>query len=126
MKKKLLVGALSTALLLPTAADAAYKSYVGYVLPALQGNNYTGYHTKETNDDYIVNIVENLEGTSTANFWAEDHNGSISSKYNQKVGNATRINFNTNKSAGNQIRMGMENAEFSFSNAFVAGRVDFR
>jgi hypothetical protein len=50
----------------------------------MQGNNYTSYHTKETNDDYIHNIVENMSGTSTANFWADDGKA-ISKKYNQKV-----------------------------------------
>jgi len=126
MKKKLLVGSLSLALLLPVAAEAAYKSYVGYALPAFKGNNYTSYHEKQTSDDYIMNVVENLEKTSSANFWAQDHSGSISSKYNQKKGNTTKINFNTGKSKGNDVRMAMENGEWSTSTAFVAGRVDFR
>lgn len=126
LKKKLLVGTLVFGILAPTVASAAYKSYVGYSLPPMQGNNYTSYHTKETNDDYIHNIVENMSGTSTANFWADDGKA-ISKKYNQKVKSSVTINFNTNKDKGNEIRMGMENDTWELNKyGFVAGRVDFR
>lgn len=125
LKKKLLVGALAIGLLAPAAADAAYKSYVGYRLPPLQGNNYTSYHEKQTNDDHIQNIVENLSNTSEANFWADDGR-SISKKYNQKVGSNQKIIFDTNKDKGNEVRLAMENANLSTSNAFAAGRADFR
>ncbi|MDO6657185.1 hypothetical protein [Anaerobacillus sp. 1_MG-2023] len=127
MKKKLVAGVLCAAMVVPTAASAAYQGYVGYSLPSFSGNNYTGYHEKATSDDYIKNIVENYEGTSTGNFWAQDSGGSISSKYNQKEGSYAKINFNQGgKSKGNDVRMAMENEEYWSTNAFVAGRVDFR
>lgn len=125
LKKKLLIGALAIGLLAPTAADAAYKSYVGYKLPPLKGNNYTSYHEKQTNDDHIQNKLENLANTSEANFWADD-GSSISKKYNQKVGNETKIKFDTNKDKGNEVRLAMENAKWSTKNAFAAGQADFR
>ncbi len=65
---------LSICLLLALLApvSAAEVGYVGYKLPRLKGNNYTGYHQKATNDDYIRNIVENVSNTSTVNFWAQE------------------------------------------------------
>ena len=33
------------------------NSYKGYVLPARQGNNYTGAHSKTTTSNYITNKV---------------------------------------------------------------------
>ncbi|WP_087678566.1 hypothetical protein [Garciella nitratireducens] len=128
MKKKRLISILSICLLLALLApvSAAEVGYVGYKLPRLKGNNYTGYHQKATNDDYIRNIVENVSNTSTVNFWAQDHSGDISSKYNQKVGSVAKIIFNTNKDKGNSIRMAMENGKLSTGYAFVAGRVNFR
>mgnify|MGYP001365252443 CR=1 FL=1 len=128
MKKKMIVSVLSICamLALSVPVSAAEAGYVGYRLPPLKGNNYTSFHKKVTNDDYITNVLENLTNTSTANFWAQDRSGSISSKYNQKKGSTQRISFNTNKDKGNEIRMAMENAKLSTGNAFAAGRVNFR
>ncbi|WML37967.1 hypothetical protein RCG19_11980 [Neobacillus sp. OS1-2] len=132
LKKKLVVGTLALGLLAPTVASAAYNSYVGYSLPPLGGNNYTYYHTKATNDDYIHNIVENIDGAANAaNFWAEDKtlisSGTISQKYKQTVGSAQTIKFLKNESAGTNVRMAMENYSLKLNDyGFVAGRVDFR
>ncbi|WHX62361.1 hypothetical protein [Peribacillus frigoritolerans] len=126
MKKKLAIGILSVSLLIPISASAARVAYYGYVLPTLSGNNYTGYHTKGTGDDYIFHELDALQGAPQgANFWA-DSSGSISQKYNQKVGSDTRINFNGDYSKGNDVRMGMENREYWSTKGYASGWVDFR
>ena len=46
------------------------NSYKGYVLPARQGNNYTGAHSKTTTSNYITNKVTDVENAGTVTFWA--------------------------------------------------------
>lgn len=126
MKKKIFLVSFIFLLIVPGAVSASYISYTGYSLPPLQQNNYTGYHEKQTNNDYIENIVENLSNTDTVNFWAENSSGAISKKYNQKIGSYAKINFDVDMIAGQDVRMGMENAHWYWREyAFVAGRVDF-
>lgn len=85
MKKKIVAGVLGLTLLMPLGAGAAYKSYTGYVLGGNSSNNYTGYHSKETSNQHIMNTVENFQKASSANFWAQRSGAdTVSSKYNQK------------------------------------------
>lgn len=129
MKKlrKIIVTSLCASILSISAVSAA--GYVGYKLPAMQGNNYTGTHAKTTADGYITNRLENVEGTSTVTFWANNSTKKqISNDYDQKKGNTSTIKFTTSGYAakGTEIILGMENASWSLSTAFCAGTVDFR
>ncbi|AKI91133.1 hypothetical protein ACMX8W_03740 [Bacillus subtilis] len=128
MKKKIVAGVLGLTLLMPLGAGAAYKSYTGYVLGGNSSNNYTGYHSKETSNQHIMNTVENFQKASSANFWAQRSGAdTVSSKYNQKKGNTTKIKFDDTVNKGQKVRLAMENANWKqFSRAFVAGRADFR
>ena len=84
------------------------NSYKGYVLPARQGNNYTGAHSKTTTSNYITNKVTDVENAGTVTFWAANKDEKqISSDYDQKLG--------------------MENKKWTFNQrGFVSGEVDFR
>ena len=129
MKKlrKILATSLCACVLSISAVSAA--GYVGYKLPAMQGNNYTGTHKKTTTANYITNKLENVEGTSTVTFWANNSTErQISNDYDQKKGNTSNIKFTTSGYAakGKEIILGMENASWSFSTAFCAGTVNFR
>jgi hypothetical protein len=128
LKKRVLAGVLALGVLIPTTVSAGYVSYVGYSLPPLKKNNYTSYHDKVTNDDYIHNIVENISGDAdTVTFWAEYDDDRYSNKYDQKIGNATTIELDGNLDVGNEVRLAMENADWKLTDyGFVAGRVDFR
>ncbi|MGE6631657.1 hypothetical protein [Bacillus sp. NPDC077027] len=68
MEKKILVGILGITLMLPLGAEAAYKSYSGYVLGGGSKNNNTCYHSKQTLNQHIINTVKNFQNDTTANF----------------------------------------------------------
>ena len=71
------------------------NSYKGYVLPARQGNNYTGAHSKTTTSNYITNKVTDVENAGTVTFWAANKDEKqISSDYDQKLNSKVNINFN--------------------------------
>ena len=82
--------------------------------------------------EFRNNKVTALANTNSANFWSETPTGSdLSVKFNQKVSTTyTRLTFSDANSSyaavGQQVRMGMENAEWVTSHAFVSGDVDFR
>lgn len=129
MKKlrKIIITSLCLGILSVSAVSAA--GYVGYKLPAMQGNNYTGAHSKTSTANYITNTLENVEGTDTVTFWANNSSKrQISNDYDQKKGNTSNIKFTTDGYAakGTQIILGMENASWSLSTAFCAGTVNFR
>ncbi|SFC42666.1 hypothetical protein [Bacillus sp. UNCCL81] len=128
IKKIVVSSVLVGSVLIPTAASAAYQAYVGYRLPAYSANNYTGTHTKVTDERYLQNIVENTDASGSVNFWATDENhNAISAKYAQKDNNiSTKLNFTTANNKGDQVAMGMENPDWSTQIAFVSGRVDFK
>lgn len=123
----LLLGVFSITLV-PMSALAGFVSYSAYQLPILQGNNYTQAHNKATNDDKIINKVTALTNTDRVTIWATDQNNTqISPDYMQQVNNTSDILFNTNKSSGDQVKMGMENYYWYWTeNAWVSGEVDFR
>ena len=80
-------------------------------------------------DNFIVNKVTALTGTSTVTFWAANSNKTqISNDYDQKVGSTATIKFTKRgyNKKGKEIMLGMENANWSLKNAFVSGNVDFR
>lgn len=129
MKKfrKIFATTLCAGILSISAVSAA--GYVGYKLPPMQGNNYTGAHAKTTSANYITNKLENVEGTSTVTFWANNSTKrQISNDYDQKKGNTSNIRFTTSGYAakGKEIILGMENANWTFGTAFCAGTVNFR
>ena len=124
--KVVCIGALLTAI---GATNVFAGSYSGYTLPRCQGNNYTTQHAKKTTDNFIVNKVTALTGTSTVTFWAANSNKTqISNDYDQKVGSTATIKFTKRgyNKKGKEIMLGMENANWSLKNAFVSGNVDFR
>lgn len=129
MKKlrKIIITSLCLGILSVSAVSAA--GYVGYKLPAMQGNNYTSAHSKTSTANYITNTLENVEGTDTVTFWANNSSKrQISNDYDQKKGNTSNIKFTTDGYAakGKEIILGMENASWSLSTAFCAGTVNFR
>ena len=129
MKKlrKIIATSLCAGILSISAVSAA--GYVGYKLPRFQGNNYTSAHAKTTKANYITNTLENVEGTSTVTFWANNSSKrQISNDYDQKKGNTSDIKFPTDGYAaeGTEIILGMENASWSVDTAFCAGTVNFR
>lgn len=129
MFRKVLLGTLLVAVLVPTVASASYESYTGYTLKKLKANNYTNVHDKVTSKDYIRNHVIEFEDTTKAKFWAADADeNALSRKYGQSEGNTTTIKFydDVNLDAGDQVSMGMENAFSRPYYAFVAGEVDFK
>nr|WGD78859.1 hypothetical protein P5643_00975 [Bacillus subtilis] len=74
-----------------------------------------------------MNTVENFQNASSANFRAQRTGAdTVSSKYNQKKGNTTKIKFDDTVNKGKQVRLAMENDDWWDSRAFVAGRADFR
>lgn len=105
-------------------------SYTGYVLPARQGNNYTGAHSKTTTKNYITNKVTDVENASTVTFWAANENKKqISSDYDQKLHSQVNISFNQNgyNRKNKKIILGMENAKWTATQrGFVAGNVNFQ
>ncbi len=121
----LLIGASMTQI-----AFAGSQEYTAYRLPRLKVNNYTNTHVKVTRDRYIKNKVTDISGTTHANFWVVDENNRAQSKkYKQNVSNvATKINYNNSSTLdiGQNIKMAMENANYSTGYAFVSGEVDFR
>lgn len=123
----LLIGVLTFSLAGVTAMAATYS---GYKLPARQGNNYTGTHSKTTTDNYIQNKVTDIENADTVTFWAANSsNKQISGDYDQKLNSSSKIKFNVSgyDRKNKDIKMGMENANWTaISTAFVAGKVDFR
>ena len=129
--KKVVCITLLISMLFGTTVFAA--SYTGYVLPARQGNNYTGTHSKQTAKNYITNRVTDIENADTVTFWAADSNKKqISADYDQKlctkVSDSTTIKFTAYgySKKGKQVIMGMENADFYWvERAFVAGTVNF-
>lgn len=127
LKKLILAGAITTAL---CGTNVLAASYTGYVLPPMQGNNYTSAHTKKTGASYITNHVYNLENTDTVTFWAANRSHKqISADYKQKKGSTVNIQFTTSGYAkkGTQVVLGMENSHLYFrENAFVAGEVNYR
>ena len=103
--------------------------YSGYTLPKAQGNNYTTQHSKKTTNNYITNKVTALSGTSKATFWAANSSKTqISNDYDQKVGSTATIKFTKSgyNKKGNEIMLGMENANWSLKYGFASGNVDFR
>ncbi|MBO0588372.1 MULTISPECIES: DUF2712 domain-containing protein [unclassified Sporosarcina] len=111
-------------------SSASGGPYTSYVLKPLGGNNYTNFHTKSQDSDWLLNKVTALTNTTAANFWGE-YDGlitteTISAKYTQKVATTyTTISFYRNVKAGSNVRLAMENANVSTSNAFVSGDVEF-
>ncbi len=126
--KKLLISATFLAVAVtPIVGSAAAKTYTAYVLEPLKVNNYTQTHNKETGDQYIENKVTAFTNTDKAIFWAANKdNKQISSDYEQQVNNISKINLTTKMGTGDQVKMGMENAYWKTTNAFVSGEVDFR
>lgn len=107
-------------------------TYTAYVLKPLGGNNYTYWHVKQTKTNFIANKVTAFTNASSANFWAQYDGGAIlgtqtaSRKYTQKVNSTyTTINMLLSVDAGKRMRLAMENANLSTSNAFVSGNVEF-
>ncbi|MDQ0884722.1 hypothetical protein [Peribacillus sp. V2I11] len=127
LKQAIFAGALAVGVLVPTISEGAYRSYVGYVLPSQSGNNYTSTYEKETGEDYIHNKLENLEGTSVANFWAVTGTHSqLSDKYLFRETNIKDLTFNEGRSKGAKVAMAMENEEYWSTRAYAAGQVDFK
>lgn len=133
MKKKLVkimcTGLVASAIISTSAFAAGRQKYTAYKLPARQGNNYTGTHTKETTKDYITNEVTAVSSTDTVTFWAtnKDHD-QISGDYNQKSGNRSELKFSQSgyDKTGAQVAMGMENANWKLNTtAFVSGWANF-
>lgn len=125
--RKIIATSLCLGFMSISAVSAA--GYMGYKLPAMQGNNYTSAHSKTTTANYITNKLENVEGTSTVTFWANNSTKrQISNDYDQKKGNTSNIKFTTDGYAakGKEIILGMENANWSLDTAFCAGTVNFR
>lgn len=107
-------------------------TYTAYVLKPLGGNNYTNWHVKQTKTNFIANKVTAFTNASAANFWAQYDGGGIlgtqvaSPKYKQKVSSMhTTINMYLSVDAGKRMRLAMENANISTTNAFVSGNVEF-
>lgn len=133
MFKKKLAKVLCTSLLVSTivgtsAFAADRHDYSAYKLPAFQGNNYGGTHTKENSKNYITNEVTAMTDASTVTFWAAnvDHE-QISKDYDQKVGNRSEFVFTVAgyDKKGAQVCMGMENADVTWKTGFVSGWVNF-
>lgn len=126
--KRILSVSLCVGLLSMSAVSAT--SYVGYKLPARQGNNYTGTHSKTKADANIVNTLENVEKTDTVTFWAANSTKTqISNDYDQKKGSVATIRFTTSGYAkkGKEVKLGMENANWKLNTtAFCAGSVNFK
>lgn len=105
-------------------------TYEGYTLPARQGNNYTGTHSKTTTNNYITNTVNDLENTDEVTFWAcNSSEDQISGDYDQKLSNTSTIKFNKSgyNKVGKEIILGMENANYYWVDvAFVAGTVNYQ
>ena len=121
---------LALGIIVGGASFSSAATYTAYVLQPLNVNNYTSYHSKTTALQYIQNKVTAFTNTSSANFWAQTDGSfgavTISQKYLQRVSsNYTTINFNTNLSVGNNVRLAMENATTQSTNAFVSGDVIF-
>ncbi len=130
MKKFFISGTLAFLFFTTPASSFAltgFQNYTNYNLYANHYNNATAKHAKETNNQYISNIVTKFINTSKATFWASDTNSKkISKTYDQKLNNMTNIYFTSKKNKGSIIRMGMENAEGVSYVAQVSGRVNFR
>ena len=127
LTKTIVVGTLVMSLWI---VNVFANSYKGYVLPARQGNNYTGAHSKTTTSNYITNKVTDVENAGTVTFWAANKDEKqISSDYDQKLNSKVNINFNKNgyNRKNKQIKLGMENKKWTFNQrGFVSGEVDFR
>lgn len=128
--RKLITLALICMVILLSSALVSAASYVGYLLPRFQVNNYTGSHEKQTNNQYITNRVTNLQNADSVNMWATNNSKSaISEKINFRKGSGYKnINFRSNQSQykGQYVRMGMENGNFQITDGFVAGDVNFQ
>lgn len=132
MKRKLLSFFIGATLLLGSTSvtfAGGYQDYTHYLLCANCANNYTNGHEKATGDDFIINEVEKLENTKKATFWATDGDENrISNTYDFVKGENKTIEFKWSKGldAKEDVKMGMENAEWSSDVAVVSGKVDFR
>ncbi len=125
---KILCASLLVSTILGTSAFAAGReTYTAYKIPKLQGNNYTGTHTKENDREYITNEVTATTDVGTVTFWAAnvDHD-QISGDYDQKVGNKSTLMFTVSGyKKDKQVCMGMENANLSLTTGYVSGWVNF-
>lgn len=132
MKSRIFKFCIGATLLLGSASitfAGGYQNYTDYILYGRHMNNYTGVHQKDTGDDFIINEVTSLKDTKKATFWAVNGNGdTISNTYNFTKDENKTIKFKWNKglNKGDDVQMGMENAEFNQNVAVVSGKVDFR
>lgn len=129
--KKLGVTCMCATLLMgATGMFASAATYTAYVLPILQGNNYTSIHDKTTADNFITNEVTAITDAVYADFWAiNSNNNIISLKYKQGVGTGQatiKITTSGYNYIGAQVGMGMENHDTSLTRGFVSGTVYFR
>lgn len=130
MLKSLSIMVLALGIFAGGGTFSSAATYTAYVLKPLGTNNYTYFHTKTSKTNFMDNKVTALTNTTAANFWAQ-YDGlltieNISPKYKQKVSSSyTRINFLRSVNAGQDVRLAMENANLSVSNAFVSGDVRF-
>lgn len=109
------------------ATPVLAATYTGYALPPLKQNNYTSAHTKKTSTQYITNKVTDLSNTDEVTFWGCNVNKNpITPDYNQKLGSSVNLRYNTTKSKGTQVILGMENKRwYKWEYAFVSGVVNF-
>lgn len=142
MKKKFFSIIMGGMLLVGTSvsAIASEKSYSGYILYGNYQNNYTSFHSKDTDDDYISNRITSLSGTDTATFWAcdkidypTDPHRKISNSYDYTESDidedAQELDFKSkyDMDSGEKVALGMEDGEgHSKAVGRVSGKVDFR
>ncbi|MDD5622211.1 MAG: hypothetical protein PHQ09_03475 [Actinomycetota bacterium] len=128
--KFLLVLTLLIVLLTPGFLSAGWISYSGFSLKPFKGNTYTGNHSKQTTNQYIVNNVTALTDTDCAQFWATLGSSSgqteVSGVYTQYLNSTLNIPFTSYLGAGTVIAMGMQNGRLVPNYAWVSGRVDFK
>lgn len=142
MKKKVFSIILGGMLLVGSSVSAlaGEQRYSGYQLYGGYQNNYTSFHSKDTDDDYISNRITNLSGTDTATFWACDKvddeydvHRKISGHYDYTTDDedksARDLDFMSkyNMDEDEKVALGMEDGEgHTHAVGSVSGYCDFR